>query len=361
MATAQVRQPDGAPTPPADGPAWRRALAGLPPESFALVMATGIVALALDLGGLRAVALGLTWLNLVTYACLSALFLARLGAYPRLAVADLVDHRRGAGYFTWVAGSAVLGGQALLLLGDFALARALWLAAAGLWLLICYAFFAAVTLGARKPRLEVGISGAWLLAVVATQSVAVLAAQLGAARGWGGPELAFIALCLFLAGAVIYLLVIGLIFYRFTFLPVSAPQLTAPYWINMGALAITTLAGATLLARPAPAPYWAELRPFLLGLTLLFWAFGSWWVPLLLVFGAWRHGVKRYPLRYAAEYWGLVFPLGMYSFASRQLAQHVEVGLLPLVGAAFAWLAAAAWLVTYVAMLASGFGSRGRS
>lgn len=330
-------------------------LAGLPPESFALVMATGIVAAAVEPVGLSAASQGLTWLNLATYAMLCVLYLARLARYPSLVVADFVDHRRGPGYFTWVAATSVLGGQALLLLGDRTLAVALWWLAAGLWVLVSYGFFAAVTLAPRKPRLDRALGGAWLLAVVATQSVALLAGQLGSA-GWGGAGAAFLALSFFLAGAVLYLLIIGLIFYRFTFLPIDAAHLAPPYWINMGALAITTLTGATLLGRAPLEPYWAALTPFLLGFTLLFWAFGSWWIPLLVVFGAWRHLVARYPLRYAVEYWGLVFPLGMYSVASRRLGVHVEVGVLGSVAAAFAWLSLAAWLLTYVAMWGSWFG-----
>ncbi len=296
---------------PAERP-WRRLVSELPPEYFGLVMATGIVALALDLIGMRGAALALTWLNLATYAVLVLLVVARLALYPRRSLGDLVDHGRGPGYFTWVAASGVLGGQAQILLGSFELARALWLVAACLWLLITYAFFAGVTLRKFKPRLERAISGSWLLAVVATQSVALLAAQLDGVRGWGGPDLVFVALCLFLVGSFLYLLVIVLIFYRFTFLPIDAAHLSAPYWINMGALAITTLTGATLLSQNGPEPYWAAVTPFLSGLTLLFWAFGSWWIPLLVVFGVWRHLVARYPLRYAPEYWGLVFPLNRH-------------------------------------------------
>ena len=57
----------------------------------------------------------------------------------------------------------------------------------------------------------------------------------------------FVALCMYLLGAMLYLTIITLIFYRFTFVPLTVDQLTPPYWINMGAVAITTLAGASLL------------------------------------------------------------------------------------------------------------------
>lgn len=321
-------------------------------------MATGIVAIAVELAGIRLGARVLTWLNLVTYAALTHAYLLRLVRYPVRTLADFVDHRRGPGYFTWVAASGVVGSQCLLVLSAPGPALTLWWVTLALWLLITYGFFAAATVAPLKPPLEQAIGGGWLLAVVATQSVALLGAQLGVAEGWGGSELAFVSLCLFLASTVVYLLIIGLIFYRFTFLPLSPAQLAPPYWINMGALAITTVAGAALLELLPGLPELEALSPFVLGLTLLFWSFGTWWIPLLLVFGVWRHLVARYPLRYAAEYWALVFPLGMYSVASHQLLPHVGVRFVGWLAVVFVWLAAGAWLVTYIAMWASGFGGR---
>ena len=48
---------------------------------------------------------------------------------------------------------------------------------------------------------------------------------------------------------MLYIWMIALIFYRFTFLPLTPGDLTPPYWINMGAMAISTLAGAALVAK----------------------------------------------------------------------------------------------------------------
>ena len=101
------------------------------------------------------------------------------------------------------------------------------------------------------------------------------------------------------------------------------------------------------------APFWSAAHPFLFGFTLLFWAFGSWWIPLLAVFGVWRHLVARYPVRYGSEYWGLVFPLGMYSVASYRFGELVGLPLLPLIARVFTWLAAAAWLATFIGMIGS--------
>src|SRR3546814_19704896 len=66
--------------------------------------------------------------------------------------------------------------------------------------------------------------------------------------------LMFGALVLWLGGGALYLWLMPLLFFRYTFLPMSAAELTPPYWINMGAVAISTLAGATLLDQAALAP-----------------------------------------------------------------------------------------------------------
>lgn len=80
----------------------------------------------------------------------------------------------------------------------------------------------------------------------------------------------------------------------------------------MGAVAITTLAGSTLILDAEQSALLREFVPFLKGFTLFFWAFGSWWIPLLLILSVWRHLIKRFPLTYGPQFWGIVFPLGMY-------------------------------------------------
>src|SRR5215211_6435053 len=55
------------------------------------------------------------------------------------------------------------------------------------------------------------------------------------------------------------------------------------------------------------SPLLAELLPFLKGMTLLFWATATWWIPVLVILGIWRHLIRRFPFRYDPLYWGAVF------------------------------------------------------
>ena len=241
--------------------ALRQAARGLSPAYFALVMATGIVSVDAHLLGLPRVAMALFVLNIVAYFAIGALTVLRAAWYPRELRRDLVDHQRGPGFFTSVAASGVLGSQFVLLEGDYTVAAILWLVALLLWLGLTYTVFTAFTIQERKPPLDEGISGAWLLAVVATQSVAVLSAYL--AVHWGHPyrlELNFLALSMWLWGGMLYIWMMSLIFYRYTFFRLAPGDLSPPYWINMGAMAISTLAGALLIVNAPDAPFLASLE-----------------------------------------------------------------------------------------------------
>jgi tellurite resistance protein TehA-like permease len=78
----------------------------------------------------------------------------------------------------------------------------------------------------------------------------------------------------------------------------------------------------------------------------MFWATATWWLPLLVMLGVWRHGIKRYPLTYDHGYWGAVFPLGMYSFCTMRLAREFGLPFLVPLADVFAWVALAAWAAT---------------
>jgi tellurite resistance protein TehA-like permease len=284
-------------------------------------MATGIISVASHQLEMRVIARTLLIINIAAYAILWSLTLLRLARFLPRALSDLTSHVRGPGFFTLVAGTCVLGAQLIIIAGSFTVAVFLWLCGLALWSLVMYAFFTAVIIREEKPMLETGINGSWLLAVVATQSISVLGTLLAPHFNAGRELLFFFALSMYLIGCALCLSITTLIFYHMTFVKLTTAEPTPPYWIDMGAVAITTLAGAALILS---APQWMFLReilPFLMGFTLLFWAAGTWWIPLLVILGVWRHIYKRFPLTYDPQYWGMVFPLGMYTASTFQLSK----------------------------------------
>jgi len=329
------------------------AAADLFPGYFALVMATGIISIACFLLEMNAIAFGLLLVNVVAYVVLSLLLLLRLLFFFPRVWNDINDHVRGPGFFTTVAATCVLGSQLVIVVGRYQIAMVLWFLAMLLWLVIMYTFFAAMTVRENKPSIETGLNGGWLLAVVATQSISVLGTLLVSRASDYREPILFFTLSMFLLGCMLYLLLITLIFYRFTFVNVTLAALTPPYWINMGAVAITTLAGARLIIA---APAWVllnELVPFLKGFTLFFWAAGTWWIPLLFVLGFWRHVYKKFPLRYDPQYWGMVFPFGMYTVCTFQLSNAIGFPSLLIIPRVFIYLALIGWLAAFAGLVHS--------
>ena len=329
-------------------------VADLSPADFGIVMATGIVSLAAHRLEIPFIAKSLFLLNIFIYAAVWSLTILRLIRYPRNFVSDMTDHLRGPGFFTAVAATGILGAQFVLLTEDYRTATVLGVAALSLWIGLTYTIFAGFTIRENKPTLDKGISGAWLLAVVATQSISVLSALLAAHVTQPGKlEMNFLALSMWLWGGMLYIWMMSLIFYRYTFFPFSPNDLSPPYWINMGAMAISTLAGSLLIINAPDAPYLTSLLPFIKGFTVFYWATGTWWIPMLVILGLWRYVYKRFPMRYDPLYWGAVFPLGMYAVSPERMSHAMGFDFLGFLPTTFFYVAFAAWATAFLGLLFS--------
>ena len=326
------------------------------PAYFAIVMATGIISIALHLTGSVMLSFVLFYINIVFLAGLLSIFIYRCIRFPKDVFADFTSYLKGPGFFTIVAALCIVGNQCILLTGDISSARILLIVAGIAWLFIGYGFFFNITVTKNKKPLNQGINGTWLVIIVAIQALSSLISFL--TEGHDQPDyfLLFLALFLFLLGCIFYLYIMSLIIYRISFFSLNAQELGAPYWINMGATAITTLAGSMLILHTQNFNFITDLLPFIKGFTLFFWAAGTWWIPLLIVLGMWRHIIKKVPVPstakgYDPSYWGMVFPLGMYAVSTFRLSEALEIPFLRHIPNYFIYIAIFAWLAVMVGFL----------
>ena len=266
------------------GDEFRGGIKKLSPAYFALVMATGIISIGAFLMDMQWIAMVLFFLNNIFFIILWILTILRLIWYFTFFKSDLTNHIAGTGFFTSVAGTCVLGIQYIVMFEYLIIAMALLVFGILLWLFLTYTIFTTLTTQQNKPTLDKGITGGWLTAIVATQSVSILSALIAShIKQPYRIEINFFALSMWLWGGMFYIWMISLIFYRYTFFKFSPDDLAPPYWINMGAMAISTLGGSVLILNAPDAPFLESLLPFLKGFTVFYWATGTWWIPMLII------------------------------------------------------------------------------
>jgi tellurite resistance protein TehA-like permease len=312
-------------------------------------MATGIVSIGMFLWKYTWLAGIFLGLNVFFYLLLWIILIIRIVKYPLIVWNDLHHSARGVTFLTLVAGNNVLGSQVAIITGRMDIALVLWIAGFVLWALILYTFFLVNILKEPKPSLQQSINGAWLLIVVATESVAVLGAIIANSSSYHW-LIAFISLCSYMTGGMFYFVLIGLILYRWLFFSMKAETLTPPYWINMGAVAIITLAGSRLVMYAHAHETLSQWAGFVQAFTMFYWAFASWWIPLLFLMFAYRHFIARVPLKYDPQYWSMVFPLGMYGVCTYTYAGITGFTFLKPISALFVILALMTWVIVLIGL-----------
>src|SRR5699024_7155857 len=152
---------------------------------------------------------------------------------------------RAFGFFTLIAGTNVLGVR-LATDGHHEITAVLLAVSALAWLVLGYVVPWSAVLSTRTRPVVAKANGTWFIWVVASQSVAVAAATI---------EPVFLTARDFLAVAAIFSWSVGVFLYAAAGMIVSLrmmlyelrPQdLNPPYWVAMGASAITVLAGARI-------------------------------------------------------------------------------------------------------------------
>jgi tellurite resistance protein TehA-like permease len=223
---------------------------------------------------------------------------------------------------------------------------------AAVWVVLTYGVPASLLLTRQRDSVLGGVDGSWLLWVVGTQSLSIDASTLISAWPSQSGLLATAAATLWSVGLVLYLLLVSLILLRWLTVVITPATLSPDYWILMGATGIIVLAGSGILTLPGTLPAVSAVAGFVKGTCFVFWSFGTWWIPLLIVLGFWRHVLRQWPLRYEPALWTVVFPIGMYGVATLSFGKAARLSFTEPLSRGVLWVAIAAWLLVAAAGLA---------
>lgn len=339
------------PTAEAESPPVRRAPAwvrSVPSNSFAFVMATGIVSIGLHLAGFALLSTIWFLIAAVGLVVCGVAVPWRWWAVTGSLRTDLTTAGSSFGLLTLVAGTAVLGTRAALT-GATVLPSILLGLALALWMMLGYLVPWMVLRAGAGRDLTRSVDGSWFLWTVASQSISILAATLhGHVDGTAADLLAIIAVLNWGIGLGLYLVIGTSLVIRVLRHGLTAIELTPAYWIVMGAVAISILAGSKLVGFSG-SELSDAVQPLAAAAVPVLWTFATWMIPPLLVLGWWRHGLQGVPFRYGTALWAMVFPLGMYAASSMTLGQADGISVISWVGHTFLWAGVGAWLVVATA------------
>ncbi len=197
-------------------------------------MATGILSIAMRANGWEPVSVSMLGIAVVSYVVLVALNVIRIVRHRTALLQDIADPARAFGFFTFVAGTCVLGSRlaaerfsgaalVLLLIGSVA------------WIILGYTVPWTAVLGQRRRTALSTANGTWFIwAVGGSQSIAVLAATLEVELTTARPALALLAVFSWSVGTFLYCAVGVFVGVRLLAYPFRPADLTPPYWVAMG-------------------------------------------------------------------------------------------------------------------------------
>ncbi|PRZ40710.1 tellurite resistance protein TehA-like permease [Antricoccus suffuscus] len=323
-------------------------MTSLAPGYFAITMASGIISVGSHLEGYEAISLCLMWFAIASFVVVLALTATRFVRHRPEFLADFTDARRGFGYFTFIAAANVLAVR-VGMHGERTLMIVLFTIAAITGLGLSYALPWSAVLGQTMRPVLASANGSWFVWVVASQSVATVAAVIERDAGSGRDALSLVAMLSWSVGLFLYGAAGILVALRMLLYDLRPADLTESYWVAMGACAITVLASTRILIM-TDAPVVRAAAGLIAGVAVVFWAFATWLVPVLIAETWWRYWHHRVPWRYDEALWSMVFPLGMYAVAAIDLGRVERLPVIENIGSVESWVALAVFVYVFGAM-----------
>ncbi len=326
--------------------AWLRELY---PGYFSLTMASGIIAIALDMFEMALLSDIFYVIALISWLILLGLYCWRLLLYPKTIWFEIIDPSTTFMFFSFVASTDIIG--MLLYLHDVRdLALVCWVFAFLGWVSLLHCSFSVLVIHNSERKANV-VHGGWLICIVGTQSLVLLGVNVVDQLGDYATYMAMGLYMLWGVGLILYAIFVTLFCYRIFFLNMDVNDYTPLMWVIMGAAAICANAGSSLVVMDPIIPALISLNPVIDGVALLFWTWASWWIPLLFVIGCWKHFVRHLPLRYDPRQWSIVFPLGMYAVTSFRLTFAGSFEPMHQISHIMTWVAIIVWCVVTTGLI----------
>ncbi|WP_249672133.1 TDT family transporter [Pseudomonas abieticivorans] len=333
------------------------------PNWFAVVMGTGVLALALSLmsptwPAVHALARGLWLLGMAQFVLFSALYLARwvlffdearrifghstvsmfIGTIP-MGLATLLN-----GY--WLFGLPQWGD------GAVPLVEALW------WLDVGMALLCGVGIPflmfTRQAHSIDQMTAVWLLPVVAAEVAAASGGLLAPHLADPAAQLRVLvtSYVLWAFSVPVAFAILTILLLRMALHKLPHENMAASSWLALGPIGTGAL-GMLVLGAHAPQVFAANAVLPVVGqvaqglgviAAISLWGFGLWWM-LLAVLITLRY--LRSGIPFNLGWWGFIFPLGVYTLATVRLGEVLHMSFFTVVGQVLVVVLALMWLMVF--------------
>lgn len=305
---------------------------------FTPVMATVMVATVSQLYGLEAVAHYFFIASLVMFFAVLVFKAIRIVLFYKDSRNELLNLEKSLYFFTIVGAINLVGVCLSKIFHLYTTASIFWYVAISFWLGISLALFSILFLyrKSEERKLEDIFHGGWFFAIVGTQSTAFLGIIVAGRATQYVTFIQLFSFALWSIGASLYLIFMVLTILRLVFYQFSNNTALSPYWMNIGAAALTALAGTTLYQhiQIVNGPF-VDFLTFLKGFSLFFWSFGLWWLPFLVIFAIRKQTYGSEGFVFSVGYWEIVFALGLYAHSTLQLVGLFEGQYLVILSICF--------------------------
>jgi tellurite resistance protein TehA-like permease len=319
------------------------------PGYFAMTMATGIISIALRLQEYFLLSEILFLLTIFTWIVMTFIYTWRLIKFPKTVIENLTNPKTTFIFFTFVAATDI-SGILLYQREYFNLAFACWVIATVYWASLMYFGFASLCFAHKDREVNV-VHGGWLILIVGTQSLVLLGTYIAKNLGEYAAYMMVEIYMLWALGLIFYAIFVTLFCYRIFFKNMEASDYSPLMWVVMGAAAISANAGSNLLLTAPIIPMLSELHSIVQMFSIMLWTWATWWIPLLVIIGLWKHVYNKVPLEYNPMQWSIVFPLGMYTVATNNLALSAEFEPLLYLSSGMLWIAVISWTLLMLFLL----------